>query len=244
MLTVHLFFCGLRHHIFSFLVVVRDGESQQERRDDGTQQNRKHHAGVQFLADEFLVDGEDGNDKGEFTLCRHGESRDQAVSQMEFSEFGRLRKVGDHESHGKLSQQGEGEDQSLPDDLEAREILDGDLESDACREEDPHQPLQDALELTHERHVEIMRAAEGQTGQECAHQVACLSVKRCRHQYQDQRPHDDHFDFATMILVESCQHILLNDAWQNENGDVSTDDQKCERRNDRHEDSHHGDVAC
>ena len=47
-------------------------------------------------------------------------------------------------------------------------VADGDLEADGGREEDAHQPLEEALELADEDVMEVVAAAEGQAGDEGA----------------------------------------------------------------------------
>ncbi len=64
--------------------------------------------------------------------------------------------------HGQLPQERQGEKQPITDHAQVREVLDRDLKSDARREEDAHEPLEQALELRHESHVHVVIAAEYQ----------------------------------------------------------------------------------
>jgi hypothetical protein len=125
----------------------------------------------------------------------------------------------------QFTQQGQGEDQTLPNDFSLSKIRKGDLESNGCTEKDAHQPLQDTLELTDKQVMQRMRGTKGQPGNKGTHQIRSLAIICRRHENDKKADHDTHFHFAVGFFLEPCQNVLVDQIGQNKNCQISTNDQ-------------------
>ena len=133
--------------------------------------------------------GEHRDHERELALGGHGQAGDEAIPEVQAVELGRVVEVGHDQPNRKLPYEGEREQHADADanDLPVDEVLDGDLEADAGREEDAHEPLEEALELRHEAHVDVVvPAAEDEAGDEGPHEEGGLGVVRGGHEGEEE----------------------------------------------------------
>mmetsp|Transcript_45460 Transcript_45460/g.84184 ORF Transcript_45460/g.84184 Transcript_45460/m.84184 type:complete len:295 (-) Transcript_45460:359-1243(-) len=222
----HLHLGRLLNPLLGLLVPVRDGESQREGGEDGRQQNGQYDGRVQRLRDESRVDREDGDDERELSLGGHGESGREAVAQVQVAVAGRAVEVRDEESRQELAQEGEGEDEALPDDGAVAELRDGHLEADGGGEEDAHEPLKNPLELPDEHVMHLLAPAERQSGYEHSHEKTRLRVVRRGHEREHHPQHDHHLDRSVLVLVDLGQDEPIDERREDVHGDVSSQAQE------------------
>mmetsp|Transcript_18416 Transcript_18416/g.43657 ORF Transcript_18416/g.43657 Transcript_18416/m.43657 type:complete len:547 (-) Transcript_18416:89-1729(-) len=241
-LSLELFLGGLGNPFLGLLVVVRDGKSKREGRDDGRKEDGQDDGGVEVDADDAAVDRKYRNDKGELSLGRHGEAGDEAVAQVDVREALGLVEVWNDKTRKDLAQEGDAEHQALPDDGAVAKVADGDLEADGGREEDAHQPLEDALELADEDVMEVVAAAEGQAGDEGAHEEAGLGVVGGGHQAEEEAEHDGQLDRGAFLLGPHLgQHVPIEQAGEPRQRKVSAQTQEQKGRYDRNDEIRHAD---
>mmetsp|Transcript_12931 Transcript_12931/g.24877 ORF Transcript_12931/g.24877 Transcript_12931/m.24877 type:complete len:303 (+) Transcript_12931:944-1852(+) len=235
MLTIHFFIGKILEFLFCLFVVIRNGEPQQKGRNNGRQQDGQHHRSVRVGVNEFIFDGKDGNHKGKFTFSRHGKPGNQTITQVPLGKRTGLRKVGHHETDGQLSDQGQQIDHALRQDVSLKEILDGDLETNGCGKEDAHKPLQQSLELSHKGGVQFVRGTKGESGHKGPHEVRGFGVVGGGHEAHDKSKHNGQFDLSMMFFGDSCEHMFVQNWWDDKECRVSTDDEVAQGRDDRNQ---------
>mmetsp|Transcript_10845 Transcript_10845/g.30476 ORF Transcript_10845/g.30476 Transcript_10845/m.30476 type:complete len:406 (-) Transcript_10845:118-1335(-) len=162
---------------------------------------------------------------------------------MDVGKSSRLVEVRNKEASENLPQKGNTKHQALPDDCTVAKVADGDLKADGGGEEDAHQPLQDALELADEDVMQIVAPAEGQTGDEGAHQETGLGIVGGGHQAQEQAQHNGQLDRSAFLLRHLWQDEPIEQAWEPRQGDVSAKAQEQDGRYHGHHQVHDADRA-
>ena len=153
--------------------------------------------------------GEHRDHERELALGGHGQAGDEAIPEVQVVELGRVVEVGHDQPHRELPYEGEREQHADADDLPVDEVLDGDLEADAGREEDAHEPLEEALELRHEVHVDVVVPAEDEAGDEGPHEEGGLGVVRGGHEGEEEEEEEAEARGAVVLRLDPGEEVLV-----------------------------------
>ena len=174
--------------------------------------------------------------EGPSPRAHHGTPGDKAIPQVRPSEPPALVEVGSQESHGEFPAERQRVKESTTDDPPVSEVPDGDLEPDARREEDPHEPLQNSLELRRKSNPHVLLPAECQSGKERPHKIGRTRVVRRRHHREEEEEHQRHPRRAVIIPFEPVEVKPIEDGGQDEDRDPAPDEEESQRARDGHDD--------